>query len=331
MSAREVALSLDITPQRLNYYLRKWKTLDVIRQVGYGTWEVNEAKRHLVLERVPRPRKHVKTCKKVRPMSVGTRGGVRDEKFLHVAVDSSVPPEIGQQDSVESHGFMFVLRLPNLIRWNERGRREYLLARGVAHAVIPQGERLDPGQTLGWKVHLTNQSLVSYAPKGFRWSARTAAEGFREAFYEYLRVVKRVERLMGVSFGIGGRYKVKTTREHHALVENALASEYTRRGEKLYVRDELGLWALIDASVDPGEFETVRAGPPGRDANRKVQDFFNGVKATGVTPEFILESIHGLTKNAEVFGEHMRTHVSVMQNIDVTLKRLNEWMEERRR
>jgi len=303
----------------------KWQKLDVIEKLGYGVWKVNKERRHLVLKQKKRVRKRHKDVQINDPCRSTGRGGSGDSKFVHLSGLSGVKLE---QDSVASHGFMFVLRLPNLARWDKRGRRKYLEARKIEHEPISQGERLDTRLTKGWKVHLTGRSLVAYAPRGMRWYAETAAGGFREAFFEFLGIVRGVEKLLGVSFRMSGRYKVKTAREHHALIDNALAEQYTREGKKLYVRDERGLWALIDASVDPGEFETVRSGAGGREANRMVQDFFNGVKRTGITPEFILESIHGLAENARVFGENHAQHVRVLERMDETLKVLNKWMEE---
>jgi len=310
-TARQVASLLGISETTLSYHLTILRKIDVIRKVGYGTWEVVHANK----QRIYSPFHRVK----------------KESKQLRISKPSRLPQAIElrnntetDQDMIVSHAFLFTLQLPSLAKWNKEGRRKYLAAKGIEHTPVNQGERLEVN---GWKVHLTNLSLVGYAPKGERWVARTAQEGFQAAVFDFLIVIQKIESMLGVSLRSQGQYKLKVRREHHGFIRNALAKQYVREGKRLAVHDELGRWLLIDLSLTEGELETHAGGTEERvkdirDANKKVQDFFNGVKATGGTPQMILENDARIQEKLLAYAEHIETHVKVMQQIGKFLEEI---------
>lgn len=329
-SARQVGYLLKVSEKILSYHLRRLKTLDVIEKIGYGTWKVkneNISRLYSSRERVEKAGKQLRKLAPSRYDSTPPNTPPRTLKFRPDSMRNQGPERTPAQDSIAGHGFLFVLSLPALTRWRKEPRRTYLGTRGVPFVVIPQGERLD---LMGWKVHLTGSAIVGYAPKGVRWYADTAERAYLEALHDFMRVVSGLETLLGVSLRVGSRYKVRSAREHHALVRNALAAQQAREGKKLFVNDDRGVWLLVDLS-DMAELETVRAGEDGRDANKRVQDYFNGIKETGLTPQKTLELFNVQGNLMQGYAENIEKHVVVMTKIGVFLDEIFKIWDEQKK
>jgi hypothetical protein len=166
----------------------------------------------------------------------------------------------------------------------------------------------------GRKTWLTNNSVVIYDTGSY--FAERAIEAKSDAVQSFLSIVKKLERLLHVELTVGGDYKFKVSRQHYALVKNALAQQYNEEGLKLQVRSEAdnSLWFLIDDSLGLDEAEGVHSKTGMSDTN-KVQNFFNGVKNTGITPEFILEAMNGIQGNQEVFAENTESHIEAIRDL----------------
>ena len=62
--------------------------------------------------------------------------------------------------------------------------------------------------------------------------------------------------------------------------------------------------------------------------NKKVQDFFNGVKALeGFTPQFVTDSIGSLAQNWNSYGQNIKSHIASIQQLGAGVEKQNEIME----
>ena len=167
----------------------------------------------------------------------------------------------------------------------------------------------------GRKTWLTNRSVVIYDTGSY--FAEKAIEAKSDAVQSFFSIVKRLERLLHVELAFGSDYKFKVSRQHYALMQNALARQYNKEGDmKLEIRSEgdNSLWFLIDNSFNLNEAETVHPDTAMSD-NQKVQTFFNQLKETGITPNFILEAMAGIQGNQEVFAENTESHIEAIRDL----------------
>lgn len=284
----KIARSCNLSKQVIQYHITKLKAKGLINKVGYGTWEVTN-----------------KRSKEVPQVTKQSGGGVCIEE-----VKDFVP------DSVRGHAFQFKLWLPKDLRnWDRR--EEFLVKQGFDFIRMNFGQRLI---FKGRKVWLCNRSVVVYEKSSY-W-ADTSKGSRSYAVADFIVFVKQLERFLGANLSWGGKYKFKVSRQHYSLVKNALAEQYNREGKKLSIFDENGYWAAIDDSFNLKEFETLHPETADTD-NKKVQDFFNGVKKLdGYTPQFVTDSIGGLATNFEYHSENMRSHVGAIQELGKGVKEL---------
>lgn len=279
-------------------HLNALKKRGAIRKAGYGVWEVID---------------NPESTKK------------RSTTSIYVAKNTP-PAEIRQNlhmfipDSVRAHAFLFTLQVPKDLRnWTNEKREQYLDKRNIPykHLNIAGG-----GQRLvidGRKTHLTNRSIVMYDKASY--FAEKAVEAKSDAIHSFISTIKKLERLLHVELTTGSEYKWRVSRQHYAMVKNALAEQYNDTGEKLEVRSEgdNSLWFLIDNSFNLNEAEAVHPKAGMTDAT-KVQNFFNSVKTTGATIHSLLELNHGIQElqaasaaDQAAFAADLRTHVDVQK------------------
>lgn len=287
---------LKIKKTALQYYLSTLKELGFIKKVGYGTWEV--------LKEFDQ-----KEVQKTTRVARNNRGS----KF-----------ELLKQDQVRAHAFQFKLLIPYKLRnWD---RREEILVKKEI-----QFERLTHlfggGQSLnfkGRKVHLTNSSII-YEKESY--IANLAKDAKSKAIYHFFRLIRALERRLMADFSISGQYKFRVTRQHYALIKNALAKQYDEKGQRLEVYSANGLWFVIDNSYNLKEAETVHPNSADID-NEKVQNFFNSLKVRPITSDEIADNFVELRKMVKTSSENQIMLGQVLQqmegNVARIIKRLGE-------
>lgn len=313
----KIAARLGISQPALQYHLNQLKAAGLIRKLGYGTWEVTEPSEEL-------KKQDPKELKKTTQVTLVKTPNL---KFL------------GMPDSVRGHAFVFVLKVPDeLNNWNNRRRQEYLNNHGIAWKELKIGGRGERIYFEGQKIWLTNRSVIIYERNSY--FAETAKDARKTAIFSLVKTVKKLERLLRADFTFkaGREYRFKVSRQHYALVKNALAEQYDSEGRRLLIREPASgkLWFVIDNSFSLHEAETVHAETSVND-NEKVQSFFNSLKANPLTTKFILESFasvaenqqaitanqQAITANQAAFGENMRTHVEAIRKIGDGVEQLN--------
>lgn len=305
-SAREAAKRFGMTPQSLSYHLKKLKLLDVVEKIGYGVWatkreNLSNLNSYIVKKTVKTSKKELK---KTAPCRYTQKGG------------GAV---------VSGHAYIFVLKLPDIARWSSR--RSFLSKHNISFRVIPQGESLDSSLFGGWRVWLCSRSVVFYAPRGSRYVSSDEFVSSREAFFDCLSLVRRLEGLLRVSFLVRGEYVLKPRREHNAHLDRLVASGVSRGGKDSFVVwDDSGVWLRVDSSLGYPELESEAGGSESRvvevrDASRLVREDFNTLKDKGVTREFLLEQDARIQQKLEFYADHIKSHAEVMVRISKLLER----------
>lgn len=289
MNPSQVAKKLNISKQKLQYYLSMLKRDGFIQKIGYGVWKIIK----------PFDKKEVK-------------------KATHITSTNVV---VSKSKDVRGHGFMFRLKLPVIGAWDKR--REWLDHKKVDYKRL---KNLGGGESFvfrGRKVVVKSSSILVFDKSSYISTLATDSRSL--AVYEFRKLVESLERLFGVSFLVGGKYKFRVSREHYALMENALARQYDTEGNKLMVFNADGLWLLIDNSFNLHELEAVKAGSAVSDSEG-VQQFFNELKSLDweFQPKAVMSMIGELTKNMVYYGENVVSHVGLMKKISDSIERMDK-------
>lgn len=306
--------------------LAELKSVGLIRKIGYGTYEINEP----------------------------STGKDRRCQIIHPVVRTHTPKKVPnlKPDMTRAHGIVATVKVPvknftselgngeTFISWSKDNLAQVLEGRKIPFTPIPQGQRIRVLDVQ--KVWLTPKSVVFYLP--YSWYGETVQDCATRAMEDTIRLIRSLERMLGIpdKLKLHGSYWIKFSRQHDALIKNALAEMYDNPRRPLYFRDQRGQWGLIDNSFNLHELETTRGekdfhpikpdkpiGPQvrqdddgAREHNRKVVNWFNGVKDTGITPEFILErfaetasAIKEVNGHMGHYSSHLKTHVSSIDRL----------------
>jgi len=305
-----ISKKFNIPKQTLDYRLSSLKQRNLIKKVGYGTYEIIAE----YSKRSPKkPRKSTRVAN-VTPLHLKSKIG------------TSFKP-----DSVRGHAFQFKLQLPkNLRNW---GKRELILEKqGIPFKHISLFGGAQSLNFKGNKIWLTNKSIIIYEKESF--ISELAKETKSQAINHFLKIINRLERHLRANFSTYGKYRFKVTRQHYSLIRNALAKQYNASGEKLNIYNDKGLWLLIDNSYNLDELETVhpKTGVPD---NEKVQNFFNGIKGVEeYTPQFVVTSIAQnseklglLMKEQVVYAQNIKSHIEAIKDLGSGVKKLVSLVE----
>ena len=299
----QIATKLNISKQKLNYYISTLKAQGCIRKLSQGAW--------LYLKPYE--------SKRVKKVNIGS---------LRQPPPKSL--KILNDKNVRGHAFMFHLKLRNIRNWNNR--EKYFDKISLKYTKLKnQGQKLI---VKGRIVHIFNKSIIIYDRESY--ISELARETKSLAIYNFMQIIKHIENKLKVSFEYKKRYQFKVTREHYALIKNCMAKQYNKEGRKLEVYNHLGLWLLIDNSFNLDEFEIIK----NRDENQNktiensegVQKYFNSHQDTDfkVTPEFVLDTMAGIQKNQLIFDNNMKSHLKVLDKIGVAVDELRREIKNKK-
>jgi len=296
-SPANLCKKLNLQDNAIQYYLNNMRSNGLIEKTGYGVWSIKK------------PWEEPQKSTQVTP-----------EK-LRVDNLRLLP------DMVRGHAFMFRIKLPKLNNWDKRElffEKENLAFKKLN---IPGG-----GQSFvykGKKIWVTSKSLIIFEKSSYL--ANTAALAKSSAIFDLQRILIDLENLFHANFKLGGQYKFKVSRQHYALVKNALAKQYDQEGKRLNIYSENGLWFVIDNSFNLHEAETIHPESADLD-NKKVQDFFNGIKKfENFTPEFVVNSIAGVSENQALYARNIESHISAIQALGIGVEKQTALLEELKR
>lgn len=262
---------------------------------------------------------------------------------------------------IGGHGFQVVTKIIPPKKWDCRA--EYL-AKVIPFHPIPQGQRIEihHGKSI-YKVWLCNESIIFYFPEGKRYYEYSALESYLSAIYTFKQLIKKVERLLGISLRINKGWQFTVPRAHYAHIKNALAKKSLAEKRKYYVRDKHNkVWFIIDDSFNLNEAETIRSGTAKEDMDLVIHPLFQQLEQSKLTEPFFAQLeeqdkaedyLNQLEQNKEqveimlpqqqtqmineignmlnqfaqslkIYGEHVVTHKAFMQGTVETQKATNE-------
>ncbi len=250
----QIARNLNISKQNLNYYIKKLKDKGLIEKMpGLTSWRVKKS----------------------------TSGRVKKTTRVGKEITDPLKPDI-----VRGHAFQFKLSLPkNLKNWDKREQ----IFKKLNLKFYPL-KLFGGGQGIIYKnhkIHLTNRSIIIYNSENESFFAGISQVAHDTALNYYLSIIKSLERDLKANFSEFGKYKFRVTRQHYALIKNALAEQYNENKEKLHVTNERGEWFIIDNSFNLNEAETIHPKTAVKD-NAIIQNFFNSLKQNPITTGEIL-------------------------------------------
>ena len=164
------------------------------------------------------------------------------------------------------------------------------------------------------KIWLTKTGLIIYEPKSFFSKSSYTSKGM--AVWELDKTIKALGRTLKIDLG---GYYFTTSREHYGMIKNELARQYNDKKEKLFIRDDEGIWMWIDDSHSLSELETNEP-----KNSRGVQNWYNDMKKHNfeVTPSFILNTMNGIQQNQMMFNQNFESHVSAIKELGSSVRRL---------
>lgn len=288
----QIARELKCSKQKVSYYLSSLKKAGLVKKIGYGVWEV-------VKEFNPKEVKKSTRVATINPQKIFTSL---------------------KQDSVRGHAFQFKLQLPEDLRnWD---KREQILSQlGIKFKPL---NLFGGGQSIdfkGRKIHLTKKSIIIYEKESF--ISDLAKDSQSQAVSHFLKLIKSLERKLRANFSHFGKYRFRITRQHYALIKNALARQYNSDGEKLEVYCDKGLWFLIDNSFNLHEAETVHPKSSVED-NEKVQNFFNSLKQAPITTNEIYNNFSEIKNMMKESSRNQMMLSQVIGQLDKNLIRVTK-------
>lgn len=293
-----IAKNFNLSLPRISYYLSSLIKQGFIKKIGYGTYEILQEYEQ----------KQVK---------ITTRIGNNNPQSNF---------NLFKPDSVRAHAFQFTLSInPDLRNWDKR--EEILQKLGIKFKQLNIFGGAQSITFKGRKVWLTRKSIIVFEKSSYM--AENSTEARKYAVYDFLSFVGALERYLRADFGASRKnIKFKVSRQHYALIKNALAKQYDKQGKKLEVSNEKGQWFIIDNSFNLHEAETIHPETADQD-NLKVQAFFNGIKKfEGFTPEFVVNSIGQTNQNLENYAVHLKSHVESVQKLGTAVEELVKQVKE---
>lgn len=275
----KISRELNISKQKVQYYVDKLKKEGKIEKVSYGIWKVKE-------------------------------------------VQISSKARLSLRKQIRGHAF----------NWKVKFLREYDWLKLLNRNNLPYNligiNKSTPRILINEKkVWLTKNGLVIYEPQSF--FARTSRESFGLAVYELQQTVRKLERMLHKNLGT---WQFTVSREHYGMIKNELARQYNEKGEKLYVRDEGGIWMWIDDSYSLDELETNN-----KEDSSGVQTWYNSFKEGGFKQNaYYIEDrfdkqwkiIEGLTNTQVMNAQNIIKHQKVLDDMLITLKAIRDNLGE---
>jgi len=239
-------------------------------------------------------------------------------KVLKEVSISTKARETSKRKQIRGHAFNWRVRFKHKIDWERRlkdNNIKYQLIgiKGTTPRIIFNNK----------KIWFTKNGLVIYEPQSFFSQSSYTSKGM--AVWELDKTIKALGRYLKIDLNT---YQFTTSREHYGMIKNELAKQYNDKKEKLYIRDDEGIWMWIDDSHSLEELETNQP-----NNSRGVQNWYNDMKKHKfeVTPTFILTTMNGIQQNQLQFAENMQSHINAIKTLGQEVKGLSRTIKNLRR
>ena len=224
---------------------------------------------------------------------------------------------------VRGHAFIWKVKVPKIKNWEKR--IEILDKLKIEYKLV--GIKKTPRIILNKrKIWLGKKNIIIFEPLSF--FAVNSIQSRSLAVYKLLQTLEKIETKLKIGLK---PYRFTPRREHYSLIKNELAIQCNKRGEKIYVTDDVGLWFCIDNSYNLDEAETLN-----RNAmmnNMGAQGYFNSHKDTKwkVTPQFVLDTMDGIQQNQMIFDKNMKSHLDILKKLGEAVDELKEGIKKLRK
>ena len=220
-----------------------------------------------------------------------------------------------KKKQIRGHAFNWKVRFKQKIDWERR-----LKENNVKYQLIGINGSTPRIIFNNKKIWFTKNGLVIYEPQSFFSQSSYTSKGM--AVWELDKTIKALGRYLKIDLGV---YQFTTSREHYGMIKNELAKQYNDKKEKLYIRDDEGIWMWIDDSHSLQEVETNKP-----KTSRGVQNWYNDMKKHNfkVTPTFILTAMNGIQQNQTMFAENMASHIAAIKTLGVEVKGLSRTIKK---
>jgi len=246
-------------------------------------------------------------------------------KVLKEVSISTKVRETSKRKQIRGHAFNWKVRFKHKIDWERRlkdNNIKYQLIgiKGTTPRIIFNNK----------KIWFTKGGLVVYEPQSFFSQSSYTSKGM--AVWELDKTIKALGRYLKIDLNT---YQFTTSREHYGMIKNMLAKQYNDKGEKLYIRDDEGVWMWVDDSHSLQEVETNQP-----NNSRGVQNWYNDMKKHNfeVTPTFILTTMNGIQqiqkRESEKWGEYARDiveHKNAIKILGQEIKGLSKTIKKIRK
>jgi len=222
---------------------------------------------------------------------------------------SILSDKIDKKKEIRGHAFNWKVKFKWNVNWEKRLKNNKINYKLIG--INKSTPRIIFRQK---KIWFTKTGLIIYEPISFFSASSYTSKGL--AVYELDKTIKALGRLLKIDLS---KYWFTTSREHYGMIKNELARQYNNKGEKLYIRDDKGLWLWIDFSHSIHEIETNKP-----KESRNVQNWLNDHKKHDfkVTPSFTLEAFGKVAKSLNTIQNQMGTLTNLI-SAQYTLKPSN--------
>jgi biotin operon repressor/transposase len=168
-------------------------------------------------------------------------------------------------------------------------------------------------------IQVNKQNLEVYSNKDF--FGDTPSEAYKLSMDYFFNLFHRIEDRLRVLLVKDGYLNIKEVRSHYSEINNELAIDNHKRGEKLTITGEdKKQWLKTDNSFNMNELETVHPELSKEDME-KIKPFFNDLRKNPMT----LSQISNILKNmAEQNLETARGLGAVVNLLGINLKKEQE-------
>lgn len=183
-------------------------------------------------------------------------------------------------------------------------------------------------------IKTTTKSLIISMPTFYSDSIDDVVIQMMDCLYE---TIPKLERTFKVRLIKDYKANIKIISQEYARLNDALAKNYRKEGEKLYVTDAEGkVWLIADYSFQTDELETIDPNKASDDMTT-VHSFMNDLRINPMKLSELKElmtfqynTIAGLVKTQEVFRENINTHLAVLNKIGDAVTELKEEVKKLR-
>lgn len=302
----DMSLSLNLSKQRLNYYIKRLKIEGIINKIGYGTWEINKEKYKEFLEQ-----KEVKKQPKERSFSLFKK-------------------------DIRGHGFQVSLDLPKISRWTNEQRQRFLKENSLPYKNIGLHYTTQSLELKENKIWLSNKRITIYWSKFKNYYGESAKESRKLFFYDLLYFIKYIENFFNINLRMNKGYKFKICKQHFGKIKDDLAKQYNKEGRRLYVDNIHGYWVIVDDSLHLDEIETIHKDTAVADMDEVIKPFLNQLKDTKLMPNDILNTFNKISeiqkKEIEKWGfyaDNIKTHTEAIIKLSKSIDILNSKLKQK--